>query len=199
MTPLSLWTQHPMSKGGKMAGMWSWGNTSPLSNEFCMFECSFANHCYAKRYCMIRPNMNAAYTRNGEILSKPMKDNLLSWAPLGSHRIQAFGELLNMQHWRNCKRLAELNPASKFTIWTKRIDLIESDGLNWPTNLQVIASGKYLSNDRIRGYPTFNVSKTPPDNEIWKCQKQCIHCQYCYGWSRNAGLNIDVQIWEKPR
>lgn len=199
LTPLTLWTQHPMSKGGKMSGMWSWGNTSPLSNNFCMHSCSFTNHCYAKRYCMIRPTVNKAYTRNYEILSKPMKESLLSWAPLGSHRIQAFGELINDNHWRNCVLLATLNQHAKFTIWTKRWDIIEKSTWRIPENLQVIASGAYLSNDLIPGYPTFLVSKEEPEGKYWKCEGRCIECQYCYGWSRCAGLDVDKPIWETPR
>lgn len=199
LTPLSLWTQHPMSKGGKMAGMWSWGNTSPLSNEFCMHICSFTNHCYAKRLVMVRPNVNQAYTRNGTILSEPMRESLLSWAPSGSHRIQAFGELLNDAHWGNCIKLAICNPHAKFTIWTKRIDIIEKSDWQIPENLQVIASGSYLSNDLVKGYPTFIVSKEPPEGKYIICQGQCIKCQYCYGWSRYAGLDPSVPIWEHPR
>jgi len=148
---------------------------------------------------MIRPNVNAAYTRNANLLMEPIPESLLSWAPLDSHRIQAFGELLNDAHWGNCVKLAICNPQSKFTIWTKRTDLIEKSKWRTPENLQVIASGTYLSNDLIPGYPTFLVSKKEPEIKYWKCQGKCVECQYCYGWSRHAGLNIDVPIWEKPR
>ena len=200
ITPLTLWTQHPMSRGGKMSGMWSWGNTSPLANEFCMNKCSFTKHCYAKRLVMVRPNVHKAYQRNAELLAKPLPESLLSWAPLGSHRIQAFGELLNDAHWRNCVILATLNPQAKFTIWTKRLDIIEKSIWVIPENLQVILSGDYLNNElKSTFYPTFLVSKEEPEIKHIKCIGKCINCQYCYGWSRHAGLDPRIPIWEKPR
>lgn len=183
-----------------MSGMWSWGNTSPLANKFCMNECSFTNHCYAKRLVMVRPNVHKAYQRNAELLAKPLPENLLKWAPLGSHRIQAFGELINDNHWSNCMKLAELNPQSKFTIWTKRWDIIENSDYYIPNNLQIIVSGDYLSNDlKSEIFPTFLVSQTPPETYHIKCAGKCINCQYCYGWSRHGCLDPDIPIWEKPR
>jgi hypothetical protein len=149
---------------------------------------------------MVRPNVHKAYQRNAELLAKPLPESLLSWAPLGSHRIQAFGELLNDAHWRNCVMLATLNPHAKFTIWTKRLDIIEKSIWVIPENLQVILSGDYLSNElKSTFYPTFLVSKEEPEIKHIKCEGKCINCQYCYGWSRHAGLDPRIPIWEKPR
>lgn len=200
ITPLTLWTQHPMSKGGKMAGMWSWGNTSPLNNAFCTHECSFGKHCYAKRYCMIRPNVNKAYVRNGDILSKTA---LLTnapetlWAPPGSHRIQSFGEILNFTHLANIVALCEACEHSHFTIWTKRWTMFNE--VNVPKNLTIIASQEMGVTEKVPGYPTFIVSKEPPKGHYFECQGKCVSCGYCYrGW-HGGGLNPEIAIWELPK
>lgn len=146
---------------------------------------------------MIRPNVNRAYVRNGELLSTSILPKELLWAPPGVHRIQSFGEIINETHLQNILNLAIECKHAKFTLWTKRFKMLES--VTIPENLSVIASQELGCSDRIEGYPTFIVSKERPEGKVFKCKGKCVTCGYCYSGLNAGKLNPEIAIWELPK
>lgn len=131
-----------ISKGsGKMEGICS-VNTSPLKNPFCnkmnANSKTICSKCYSRRMLVTaRKNCNPAFEKNTEELSKRLlKDDEVPKIKQKTCRFHSHGELVNATHWKNFKRIAEKNPNTFFTLWTKRLNLIKDK----PDNMQVIYS-----------------------------------------------------------
>ena len=187
---------------GKMKGMVSI-NTSALNNPFCLTshqnKNSVCSRCYSVRYERLRPTVSDRYRRNGLILSETVIEG--SRIPIFNNlyvRFNSYGELVNKRHYDNLVRIAEYNDNAKFTLWTKRIDLID---VNYkPSNLKIIFSNPILDKvlyDIPKGCDgVFNVVSDIDESEVrdlglYKCGgKKCIDCLRCYD-GREIGVIVE--------
>ena len=190
-----------VSKGsGKMEGIFSI-NTSTTNNKFCqqMAKTSdICKGCYALRNEKMRPNLVKALERNEELFTQ--KDFIPEEIPFKVIRFHSFGELINRTHWNNIVKLVLVNPSTRFSLWTKRVNIIHAflnEGGIIPSNLTLIYSNPSLNSERKtppKGFhKVFNVfeSKFIKDNGIdINCGgKSCKDCMICYSDSKVVVVN----------
>ena len=157
-------------------------NTNPLTNKFCqkMAKCdkNICHKCYSMRMLKTsRQNCAPGWEANGEELSS----GPLTQVPVIVNtmcRFHAHGELINKQHYENLCVIAEKNPRTTFSLFTKRKDLV--DPARAPHNMVLVYSNPKL--DSIQQVPpegfdtVFNVVTEGPHN----CQMSCYNCGMCY-------------------
>lgn len=172
---------------GKIAGIASI-NTNPLINPFCHAmmrnEHSICHDCYAVR-ALKEYRMNAVkqYTKNSMILSNT--DVGVEGEPIVASkycRINAFGELHNATHWLNIVKIVKANSHCKFSIFTKRMDLIQKCGVDIPYNLLVVYSNPKYNEPMMNVIPrdvdvVYNVVE---GEDRINCDGKCIECLNCY-------------------
>jgi hypothetical protein len=184
-------------------------NTSPLSNEFCLKmekqEDTVCAHCYSLRQMRTyRPNMIPPLTRNGELLSsRPLeRQEIPSFKPGEAVRYSAHGELINAQHFLNLCKIAECNPESMFSLWTKRPDLVVRYIGSVPENLRLVFSHPVV-NPKLDefsipyGFDQVFAVYTPEyaaeHNIEINCTRRCAECMQCYA-PRGTGVRIVEEL-----
>lgn len=192
---------------GKMAGLVSI-STAP-NTDFCTRmrnnPRAVCSHCYAQRFYampMMRGKLdrNAAFYRTEELTPEDVPT-----LPYRDLRFESFGELGNVRQLANFATIAAKNPHCRFTIWTKRLDLI-GEYLNrhdrFPDNFRIIISSPYLNEpiaaETVATYlgtlanieGIFTVYNDGTDTN---CAKKCMTCRKCYD---TDGRKI-IQIAEK--
>jgi hypothetical protein len=178
---------HISTMTGKLAGLQAI-NSNTLSNDFCSTmrkTDSICKVCYsAAMLSGSRKNCAPAFERNSVLLSAALIPvDRMPYINAAIFRFHGHGELINSVHLENIYRIAERNPATTFTLWTKRRDLIRT-GRARPDNFILIYSNPSL--DKIMPRPPARFDKvfnnvradyTGPAN----CTGQrCIDCQLCY-------------------
>lgn len=189
----------------KMQGMLSI-NTSTVMNPFCqkMKETdSICRKCYARSLEPFRSKglgYSKLWFNNGvELSSSPLKR--IPKLKVKVMRLHAFGELINRTHLNNFKMIAENNPDTLFTLWTKRKNLFK-DFIK-PSNMILIYSepkvNKVCKNvpenfDKI--FAVFNKKFAKENNIDINCEKKCITCMKCY--SHNS-IQIINELMKKEK
>jgi hypothetical protein len=181
---LHITTEHR----GKMKRLIS-VNTDSRNNTYCIIahQCAgtVCEHCYFWKYHAGRMKPCNAWTRNGEMLQKPLQAIPLFWKDT-LVRFHAFGELHNATHFINFCRIAEANPARKFALWTKRADIIRRYYPRAPRNLVLIYSSPIINVPSARPigfHKVFTVYTRQyiKDQKIKiNCAQSCNECRTCY-------------------
>jgi hypothetical protein len=170
-------------------------NVSTIHNEFCKsmkqqndLSCS---SCYAWRYESMRPTLSAKLQFNADLLSQSLLDFQLPRFNARFVRFNSFGELVNVQHFINLIRICELNPHTNFTLWTKRLDIInkafDCNIVTRPNNLKLIYSSVNLNKkvdlprhfDKVFTVYSRDYAKENATNINCGALK-CIDCLTCY-------------------
>lgn len=169
-------------------------STSPLSNPFCMEKCGFGKVCYSKIMLeTARKNTRPAFERNSKILSTKLieRENINKTFYAGEHiRFSAHGELINDTHFINLCRIAGFYPHATFTLWTKRLDIVNRNMEHVPENMRMIYSNNCVNPNQLaaqripEGFVgVFNVytKEFAKENNInINCQRSCAECMRCY-------------------
>ena len=170
------------SMTGKMEGMVSI-NTSSLDNSFCRamakVKGSICERCYSNRNLKRYKNAREAFRRNGEILSKSvLQDHEIPKINAHTVRFNSYGELINDTHFINLCRIAQFNPLVRFTLWTKRMDLI---CCHVPKNLRIIQSSAHIDRQDRRHPKAWKVFTVYSDDKNINCGSlPCMDCMKCY-------------------
>jgi len=184
------------SQGNKLEGFRSI-NTSVELNAFCQKMISkkekgklntICERCYAstmeKRFNSLRSNIKDNFDILTTQLLKPQQLPLLLDRVF---RLHSLGELENNTHFRNYLTLAEVNPKTRFTLWTKRNDIVrdvlEHDSL--PKNLSLIFSNAKVNSKDIKLPQHFtkvftNYTKQGSEDVVINCSNKCKDCMLCY-------------------
>lgn len=170
-------------------------NTNPLTNPFCkqMSGCGNSNiictECYScsmlKAY---RRNCVPAFERNSIALAdKDLAQNDLPEIKKNDIvRIHAHGELIDGTHLNNILRIVNKNPTKIFSLYTKRVDLINSefDKSIKPANLILVYSNPQIDAPITNAPPhfdkVFNVVRATNLNNINCGANDCNSCRRCY-------------------
>lgn len=181
-------TVHKMGRDGqnKMGGMLS-VNTSTVENPFCKSmkdTDTVCRYCYARKQENSYPSVRRRYSLNGELLSSEILPfEKLPAINAAFCRLSAFGELLNDNHFINLLNLCRKNPFVRFTLWTKRTDIVNKhrELYEFPSNLRLVYSNPIV--DSIIKTPegwdgVFNV--VTEDNPMINCRGRCMDCLRCY-------------------
>ena len=194
---------------GKMEDMHAI-STNTLTNPYCnkmhkmiSYPASkvICKSCYSMRSLNGYLYKNAKlYQHNSDLLSKDIieyKDipviNSLYF------RFHAHGELINEMHLINLCRICVANPKVTFSLWTKRLDIlnkvfdVRNDGK--PKNLMIIYSNPVI-NKIVRTVPPLcdkvfnNVDKDKYIDEQNCTGRKCIECLTCY---TSSPINVIVE------
>lgn len=154
-----LYVSHPIGKMHDIPAITS----SCLCNGFCakMHENpeTVCAHCYASSGLAFKTAARLHYERNTELLSSsliPERDLPRFYTDVA--RFETHGDWVNLVHAQNEIRIAEYNPQTQFTCWTKRIDLLVKlvkSGIRQPENFHVKVSAPFLNrngNEKIRNW-----------------------------------------------
>ena len=170
-------------------------NTDTTSNEFCkkMNKTeSICGVCYSMAMLKgSRKNCQPAWSHNSQMLSESLlTDRQLPIINELYFRFHGHGELINKLHFRNFCRIAEHNPLTTFSLWTKRRNLINGD---IPENMILIYSNptidKVLTKIPNKFHKVFN--NVSGDTENQNCTgQQCVTCLACY---KLSGADIIIE------
>lgn len=173
----------------KMREMYSL-NTSTKANKFCNTmhgnkDC-VCSSCYAFTLESMRGKVRRRYEENGITLSKRvMKDSEVPILDFDYTRFNAFGELLNIIHYRNLMKIVEANPKVVFALWTKRPELFKKEMVLADNLFYIYSSLKRNEEPKLpKGFnKTFTVFNKPfareHDTPI-NCSASCKSCLLCY-------------------
>ena len=143
-----------------------------------------------------RRSCRKSFRHNSEILYKP-----LEIIPVLNHayiRIHSHGELINRIHYENILKIADKNPHCKFSLFTKRIDIIKHYPII-PKNLVIIYSNPAL-NKPIYEIPDYchKVFNVIIDDSIKEnCKGKCIDCLKCYKRPGNPIIIEKIKKYSK--
>ena len=171
-------------------------NTNTVTNPFCikMKESdTICGVCYSHRMLnTFRKGCQPAWQHNSDMLSQAP----LTTIPTIMDRVFRFhghGELLNAQHLENIIAIAEGNPATTFSLWTKRKEWIRAVSIKqaMPSNLILIYSNPKI--DDVKGVPKYfdKVFNNVTGEADANCTgQQCKDCLKCY---TKGGTNVIVE------
>lgn len=161
-------------------------NTLPYLIPFCYKgfknKRSVCHYCYSV-YSLysFRSGCVEPYKRNTELLCKPLKEiPVLNYAYV---RINSHGELINKHHFDNIVKIAAVNKWCKFSLFTKRLDIIRSYKKEIPGNITLVYSNPKLDKPLTAAPEKFHkVFNVITDNKKFKvnCKLKCIDCLQCF-------------------
>ena len=175
----------------KMSGFQSL-NTSVSQNKFCQkmrtCESTVCSKCYASTMLKRYKTMELNSIENGRILSENLfKIEDMPYINAKAFRLHSTGELMNNVHFMNYITLALKNPNTIFTLWTKRVSIVDGvlDKCERPSNLILIYSSPVLNIETAKPKnfdKTFTVfDKYTAEDEVINCGiKKCSECMLCY-------------------
>lgn len=180
---------------GKMSGMVSI-STSVTTNERCKknasIEGSICEKCFASKQMRVFPTMEKPMVENQRILtSSVLPMELLPTINNLYFRFEAFGDLNNDIQVMNYFNLCYKNPKTKFALWTKNPDYIESaikQGYKKPENLNIVLSSLFINQERKSKYDfvdkiftVYDPQYIEENNVSINCgSRNCFDCGLCY-------------------
>jgi len=192
---------------GKMSGMASL-STSPVLNPLCQKRANnpelICSHCFSlamqKRFGKDSGLAKKLESNSVLLSSSILDDNQFPDINGGViiykyFRLEAFGDLINATHAINYFRFCELNPATRFTLWTKNPHYIASaikKGYSKPANLTIIYSSPCLNHcvgeNIFKVFPFIDKVFTVYDKKTAKADgveincgaRKCATCLNCY-------------------
>ena len=198
-THLEFVTWSKMS--GKLEGVPAL-NTDTTSNKFCIERSkdkdSICSQCYSWNMLKtFRKNAVPRFRKNSNLISENVLDRSELPHPQSLvARFNGHGELINVNHVQNIVNFALSYPKVTFTLWTKKVSVIQSFFRKniKPNNLLLIYSNEKV--DKIsKNVPkhfdkTFNVvsKKTASVN----CEGKCIDCLKCYNLKDKTKQIVEV-------
>ena len=198
-THLEFVTWSKMS--GKLEGVPAL-NTDTTSNKFCIERSkdkdSICSQCYSWNMLKtFRKNAVPRFRKNSNLISENVLDRSELPHPKSLvARFNGHGEIINVNHVQNIVNFALSYPKVTFTLWTKKVSVIQSFFRKniKPNNLLLIYSNEKV--DKIsKNVPkhfdkTFNVvsKKTASVN----CEGKCIDCLKCYNLKDKTKQIVEV-------
>lgn len=189
-------------------------STSPFQNKHCeeraKVQGSVCEKCFSRKTNKIRKTLERKLATNGELLSGSILSDedfpIINTATriYKYFRLEAFGDLINETHFINYVRFCELNPETRFTLWTKNLFIIEKvleSGYEKPENLTIIFSSPMLNKSVFEAiksiYPFVDKVFTVYDKRTVKEQninincgsRACASCLKCYAKNTVSEIN----------
>lgn len=184
---------------GKMAGIPSI-STSALVNEGCkaMRENSAAvcANCYACKYLKLRKTLREKTALNTEFYTTiDLNDEDIPRINASFFRFESFGDLANVQQFKNYVTIAFNNEHCTFALWSKRPEIVAEYERKHalPENLNIIYSSHFKNDcevdevidkydDLFSGvFTVYTPEYATKKNININCgDKKCIDCGLCY-------------------
>jgi hypothetical protein len=192
---------HISTMTGKLAGIFA-VNTNTMTNTFCTKMSAtdaICGVCYSRSMLQgSRKNCAPAFERNSVLLSAAViPAERLPVINAAIFRFHGHGELINPTHLENFYRIAERNPGTIFSLWTKRRDLVRS-GRAAPQNFILIYSNPSLAKIMRTPPPRFHkVFNNVPADYVGPANctgQRCIECKLCF---TPGGVDVIVEHVKK--
>ena len=185
-------------------------NTNTLSNPFCnkmKKTDTICGQCYSHSMLgTFRKNCVPKFEENSEMLSKEILDDEdIMYRGFGTlsrvARFHSHGEIINENHFINLLLICSCYPHTTFSLWTKRISLVNrvldrysNVGIPKPKNLILIYSNPKL--DSIKDSVPRNFDKvfnnvTSKSDQV-NCHQKCKDCMMCYTIGDNTKQIVEV-------
>jgi len=188
----------------KMEKMFSF-NTSTLANPFCqkmktnsLLVCA---RCYAWTLELFRKKrIHPCYLNNSNQVTRLWKDFEIPQLTYDILRFNAFGELLDKIHYHNLISMVDANPDTMFTLWTKRLDLVNYRTMTHRDNLIYVFStwrlnrlNPYLPKGYDKAFSVYNKTCIDEAGIEINCSKKCRPCLLCYTKNDIPFINEQVR------
>lgn len=199
-SPLELCTNHT----GKMEGMVSL-STNCANNPCCQRNCkikgSICEHCYAQTMMKMYKALGERTDRNTtELTTRELAWSELPVVNASIFRFEAFGDLHNETHLINYIHIAEKNPNTRFTLWSKNYPVV----LNYfkthkcPSNFTMIISSMFINKvqdltpfkntgafapGQLKVFTVFDENYIKANSATLKINcgsRYCLGCRLCY-------------------
>ena len=171
-------------------------NTPTSTNTFCQSmqkTNSICKSCYAQRYEKMRPSLVEATTRNLFLTLRYIEPQEIPAINAQVFRFHSYGELHNQIHLQNYFTIAQANPRTVFTLWTKRYGLVQRvlKLRSKPSNLILIYSSPVVDKEaRLpKGFDKVFTVHSKDTTAPINCHGSCNTCRLCY--SHNDVVNIN--------
>jgi len=160
----------------------------------------FLEGCYAKRFCMFRPSVAAAYAKNtamakrypGEVVRQ--LSAYLDKYSVELFRIHVGGDFFSKEYFNAMMVLAKRHRDTKFLAYTKQFDNINL--LYVPKNFSLVLSvwndvkelGPFARAGIPKAYVINHDDKIPILEPTLVCPGNCTNCKACFnlGATRNS-------------
>ncbi len=183
---------HVSKMSGKLEGFRA-VNFNPLTSDFCakmsQVEGSVCSHCYSRKMISsYRKSCAKPFTANAKLMNGPVfADQLPVFKAGESVRFLAHGDMDTAIQLEGFFQIAWANPASSFTMWTKRADLVGQYAAMKPKNLKIIQSSIRINgaDELAAGFDAVftvydDADKMPKDTVKYCAGTNCRECMYCY-------------------
>lgn len=203
---------------GKMSGIPSI-STSVLCNANCAKNAtvkgSICEKCYARGLAKIRKQLAEKLKANYHFYTTvDLSVGDVPFINSAIFRFESFGDLANVQQFKNYCTIAKANPQTRFVLWTKNHWLvsmhIEFGGVI-PNNLYVIASSVYINKSALdvtkkmksRGqidfidavFTVYDKQTIEAENININCGgRKCLECRRCYSLKHGEIADIREQL-----
>lgn len=169
---------------------------------------NICKHCYSFRMLQRYKTLREKLENNYDFFTTvELNKNDIPFINASMFRFEAFGDISNELQFKNYVLIAEYNPWTTFTLWTKRPQILDNAfnkyGINKPSNLIIIYSEpiidrRYTSTDfkTLKNKYTFIDkvftvhSKNGIDDTFINCgAKKCAECKLCYTHNKVTVIN----------
>lgn len=190
---------------GKMEGINSI-STSVVLNHFCQkqqaIEGSICSHCFAEAMMKMYGALEEKLARNTAVLTASIipEDELPTTTGMDIFRFESFGDLNNEIQLENYLNIVKKNPATRFTLWTKRYQLVEKyfETHDVPDNFTLILSSLMVNKKidltfmkksgkfrlgQLKSFTVYDydyISKNWASMDINCGSRYCRGCRLCY-------------------
>lgn len=176
---------------GKLTGFLA-VNLNPITSNFCQtmqkktdYVCQY---CYSQAMISsFRKRCGPVFSQNAEQMKEPLEDwQIPRFMPTDVVRFLAHGDMDTDMQFRNFCLIAKTNPETKFTMWTKRKDIVAVNLVHIPANLRMIQSSRMLGTidapafgfDAV--FTVYEDGVSIPEGMHLCHGKSCAECMYCY-------------------
>lgn len=177
-------------------------NTNTTSNPFCQkmrkVKGTICNICFSDRMLRtFRKSCVPAFEHNSKLLFNLIPVNQLPTINQAYFRFSAHGELVSYDHFVNLINICVKNPHCKFTLWSKKIDIVNLfvKRNTLPDNLILVYSSP--KQDIIRKKPKnfdkvftgHSVESAKQNKTKINCSGACLECLLCYKKNKTVYVN----------
>lgn len=196
---------------GKMSGIPSI-STSVLCNKQCAEHAavkgSICEKCYARGYAKMRKQLAEKLKANYYFYTTVnLTAEDIPFINSAIFRFEAFGDLANVQQFKNYCTIAKANPQTRFVLWTKNTHIVEQYtdmAYTKPENLYIIASALMINKDWVTlAYPycidaiftVYDKATIKAKNIDINCGgRKCLECRKCYSLKHGEIAEIREQL-----
>jgi hypothetical protein len=135
----------------------------------------------------LRRNTVQPLEYNSVVLSeRVIPDRLLPVLKDEIFRFSSHGELINLNHLSNLYNICKINPRTIFSLWSKRVSLVQKFLKHKPENIILLYSNPRIDGKEIlpkgfdKCFSVYSKEYAIKNKVKINCTGHCINCLKCY-------------------